>query len=63
MVGIIATLPQAFLQNAATRLEGGGNGGLMMVLIEFVIWFVIILASIMLVMGVRKIAVQSRYSL
>lgn len=58
MVGIIATLPQAFLQNAATRLEGGGNGGLMMVLIEFVIWFVIILASIMLVMGVRKIAVQ-----
>ncbi|XMO85228.1 preprotein translocase subunit SecY [Algibacter sp. AS12] len=58
MVGIIATLPQSFLQNAATRLEGGGNGGLMMVLIEFVIWFVIILASIMLVMGVRKIAVQ-----
>ncbi|MBU2949467.1 preprotein translocase subunit SecY [Tamlana agarivorans] len=58
MVGIIATLPQAFLQNAATRLEGGGNGGLMMVLIEFVIWFVIILAAIMLVMGVRKIAVQ-----
>ena len=58
IVGIIATLPQSFLQNAATRLEGGGNGGLMMVLIEFVIWFVIILASIMLVMGVRKIAVQ-----
>ncbi len=58
MVGIIATLPQSFLQNSATRLEGGGNGGLMMVLIELVIWFVIILASIMLVMGVRKIAVQ-----
>lgn len=58
MVGIIATLPQSFLQNAATRLEGGGNGGLMLVLIEFVIWFVIILASIMLVMGVRRIAVQ-----
>ncbi len=58
MVGIIATLPQSFLQNAATRLEGGGNGGLMMVLIEFVIWFVIILACIMLVMGVRRIAVQ-----
>ncbi len=58
MVGIIATLPQSFLQNSATRLEGGGNGGLMMVLIELVIWFVIILASIMLVMAVRKIAVQ-----
>lgn len=58
MVGIIATLPQAFIQNAASRLDGGGNGGLMMILIELVIWFLIILASIMLVMAVRKIAVQ-----
>ena len=58
MVGIIATLPQSFIQNSATRLEGGGNGGLMMVLIELVVWFVIILASILLVMGVRKIEVQ-----
>lgn len=58
MVGIIATLPQSFVQNAASRLDGGGNGGLMMILIEMVIWFVIIMASIMLVMAVRKIAVQ-----
>lgn len=55
MVGIIATLPQAFLQNAATRLEGNN---VMLILFELVIWLVIILASIMLVMGVRKIAVQ-----
>jgi preprotein translocase subunit SecY len=58
MVGIIATLPASFIQNAASRLSGGGNGGLMMILIELVIWFVIIMASIMLVMAVRKIAVQ-----
>ncbi|MGS2727328.1 preprotein translocase subunit SecY [Psychroserpens sp. BH13MA-6] len=58
MVGIIATLPQSFIQNAASRLDGGGNGGLMMILIELVVWFVIILLSIMLVMAVRKIAVQ-----
>ncbi|EPR73039.1 Preprotein translocase secY subunit [Winogradskyella psychrotolerans RS-3] len=57
MVGIIATLPQSFIQNAASRLEGG-NGGFMMILIEMVIWFLIILASIFLVMAVRKIAVQ-----
>ncbi|MDN3492648.1 preprotein translocase subunit SecY [Winogradskyella bathintestinalis] len=57
MVGIIATLPQSFLQNAASRLEGG-NGGFMMILIEMVIWFLIILASVFLVMAVRKIAVQ-----
>jgi len=58
MVGIIATLPQSFIQNAASRLDGGGNGGLMMILIELVVWFVIILASVMLVMAVRKIPVQ-----
>jgi len=57
MVGIIATLPQSFVQNAASRLEGG-NGGFMMILIELVIWFVIILAAIFLVMAVRKVAVQ-----
>lgn len=55
MVGIIATLPQSFIQNAATRLEGNN---VMLILFELVIWFVIILASIMLVMAVRKIAVQ-----
>src|SRR5690606_28660800 len=56
MVGIIARMPESFLQNFASRMEG--SGGLMMILIELVIWFVIILLSIMLVMAVRKIAVQ-----
>ena len=58
MVGIIARMPASFVQNYASRIEGGGNGGLMMILIELVIWMLIILASIMLVMAVRKIAVQ-----
>ncbi len=56
MVGIIATLPQSFAQNMFSRLEG--NGGFMMILIELVVWFLIILASVFLVMAVRKIAVQ-----
>ena len=34
------------------------NGGLIMISIELVIWTAIILASVMLVMAVRKIAVQ-----
>ncbi len=55
MVGIIAILPQSFIQNAATRLEGNN---VMLILFELVIWFVIILVTIMLVMAVRKIAVQ-----
>ena len=57
MVGIIATLPQSFIQEYAARVTES-NGGLIMILIELVIWFVIILLSIMLVMAVRKIAVQ-----
>lgn len=57
MVGIIATMPQSFVQEYAARVTES-NGGLIMILIELVIWFVIILASVMLVMAVRKIAVQ-----
>lgn len=56
MVGIIATMPQSFMQNALSRIEG--NGGFMMILIELVIWFLIILASVFLVMAVRKVPVQ-----
>ena len=57
MVGIIARLPQSFGQEFASRVMES-NGGMIMILIELVIWFVIILASIMLVMAVRKIPVQ-----
>ncbi len=57
MVGIIATLPQAFIQEFASRVFES-NGGLVMILIELVIWFAIIMACIMLVMAVRQIAVQ-----
>lgn len=57
MVGIIATLPVSFAQEIVSRLEAG-NGGAIMILIELVIWFLIILASVMLVMAVRKIPVQ-----
>ncbi|MGJ8685314.1 MAG: preprotein translocase subunit SecY [Nonlabens sp.] len=56
MVGIIATLPQAFVQEVAARITG--SGGVMLVLVELLVWFVIILLCIMLVMAVRKIPVQ-----
>ncbi|QRM88012.1 preprotein translocase subunit SecY [Lacinutrix sp. WUR7] len=55
MVGIIATLPKNFLLNASSRLEGNN---VMLILFELVIWLAIIAACIMLVMAVRKIAVQ-----
>jgi len=55
MVGIIATLPKSFLQNAASRME---TNSVMLIVFEVLIWFAIIVASILLVMAVRKIAVQ-----
>lgn len=57
MVGIIATLPLSFVQEISSRISDG-NGGLIMILIELVIWFVIIYVSIMLVRAVRQIPVQ-----
>ena len=58
MVGIIARLPQSFIQELLSRTGDDGSGGLIMILIELVIWFVIILASIYLVKAVRQIPVQ-----
>jgi len=57
MVGIVARLPLSFVQEYVSRVTES-NGGLIMILIELVIWLVIILASIMLVLAVRKIKVQ-----
>ena len=57
MVGIIATMPQSFVQEWVSRVTES-NGGLIMISIELVIWVAIILASVMLGMAVRKIAVQ-----
>lgn len=57
MVGIIAKLPMAFLQETQSRMAAG-TGGAMMIVIEVIIWLVIIIACIFLTMAVRKIAVQ-----
>ncbi len=57
MVGIMARLPLAFVQEFASRVFES-NGGLIMILIELVIWFAIIMAAILLVMAVRQIPVQ-----
>jgi preprotein translocase subunit SecY len=57
MVGIIATLPQAFIQEFVSRVTQN-NGGPMLLVIEIIVWLLIIIASILLVMAVRKIPVQ-----
>jgi len=57
MVGIIATLPQAFAQEFISRTTNN-TGGIMFMLIEVIVWFLVILASVYLTMAVRQIPVQ-----
>jgi preprotein translocase subunit SecY len=57
MVGIIANLPLSFTQEFISRVSEN-NGGLMLILIELVLWIVIILLSILLTLAVRRIPVQ-----
>jgi preprotein translocase subunit SecY len=56
-IGIIARLPMSIAQEVASKLKSG-NGGLMMILIEIVLWFLVIMAAIYLVTAVRKIQVK-----
>ena len=57
MIGIIATMPQSFVQEFISRTTNN-NGGLMFILIEVIVWFLVILACILLVMATRQIPVQ-----
>src|ERR1035437_2412491 len=57
MVGIVADLPFAFVSEFASRMEAKG-GGLIMLLLELVFLLFVIIASILLVQGTRKIPVQ-----
>jgi len=58
MLGIIARLPQAFGQEAVSRLNNLAGGGLVMFIVELFILFLVIMAAIMLVQGTRKVPVQ-----
>lgn len=57
MVGIIARMPSAFLQEFANRVTEQ-NGGPMLLLFEIVVWLMIIAASIMLVKAYRPVPLQ-----
>ncbi|MCD7721528.1 MAG: preprotein translocase subunit SecY [Prevotellaceae bacterium] len=58
MLGIIARLPQAFGQELVSRFTALTGGGLVMFLIEIILLFAVVLASILLVQGTRKVPVQ-----
>jgi len=56
MVGIIAQLPSGIIQEFDSRM--GGQGGLIPFLIEIAILFLVVMFTILIVQGVRKIPVQ-----
>ena len=58
MIGIIARLPQAFIQEVGSRFTAISGGGLVMFLIEILVLLAVVCASILLVQGTRKIPVQ-----
>lgn len=58
MIGIIARLPQAFVQELTTRFSSPGQGGLVVFLVEIVALLAVMAAAIMLVQSTRKVPVQ-----
>lgn len=57
MIGIIARLPGAFVGECAARFAQGGTG-LLVLVIELIVLFFVMIGTIALVQGTRKIPVQ-----
>ena len=57
MIGIVARLPHAFLQEIMVKLDGHG-GSLIMLIVELVFLALVFMMTIALVQAVRKIPVQ-----
>lgn len=53
MVGILARMPEAFIQEVGTNSTNP-----MKIIIEIIIWLLVIIATILLVMALRKVQVQ-----
>lgn len=57
MIGIIARFPESFIQEVVSKVTAS-NGGLIMILLEVIVWLLVILVCVYLVTAVRRIAVQ-----
>ncbi|HBQ82115.1 MAG: preprotein translocase subunit SecY [Bacteroidetes bacterium GWA2_40_15] len=56
MIGIIARLPANFIFEAGARMNGAG--GAVAIIVELVFMFVVVLGTILLVQGTRRVPVQ-----
>ncbi len=57
MVGIIARFPGSFMNEVTSKMSAGGGAGIM-ILLEIVVWFLVIMASVYLVTAIRRVTVQ-----
>ena len=58
MLGIIARLPQAFIQEVTSRFTAISGGGIVMFIVEILILYAVVCAAILLTQGVRRVPVQ-----
>ena len=58
MIGIIARLPNSFMQEVTSRVTFAGGGGIVMFIIEMLILFAVVCAAILLTQAVRKVPVE-----
>ena len=58
MIGIVARLPFALVAEVGTKLGTTTSGGPIALIVELLVWFFVVLATIALVQGVRKVPVQ-----
>ena len=58
MIGIIARLPEAFVQEFSSRLTAISGGGVVMFIAEILILYAVVCAAIILTQGTRKVPVQ-----
>ena len=58
MVGIVARLPFALVSEGGARLNQSAGGGILMLVVELIVLFLVFVATIALVQGTRKIPVQ-----
>ena len=56
MIGIIARMPQSFIFETGTRMNGAG--GAISLIVEILFLFVVVLGTILLVQGTRRVPVQ-----
>ena len=58
LIGIIARMPEAFMQEFTQKFSNAAGGGLVLFLLEIIVLLAVIAGAVLLVQGTRKVPVQ-----